>query len=434
MSIESQSYSRENLEANIFADTKKELSLLKENIFDSRIEQQDELIEKKKEWFWDYLQENGIDTNEFPKASWLGKFLRTFRYYKEIKDVTTEKSIPLNYFFGLKMIEGEWDPSTINTLDWWAGISQIQPDTFTWFCSTKLKKNYKVFSDDPKYSAYDYATLMNDPSMKKQYPKEINRRPAVNKIIADVLVKIKKEWWYPALIALDDRFNPDIALEFSAEYLLYCKTYVNTKWFTDKSWDVYKNDPKFNFEWMLAFNGYNKWPASFDVGVTWNHLKNLKTRIEQYDLYSQKLTDLLKKWYTYEEVLFNIKKDEKDWQKIPEDSIPKTISPKIIDFPSFLTNSEESKSVIPELDFGFKTPEKKPEITLTFLNKSQDKLWNVYKTTLSKDINFVIDLNYIQKEFPGKELQFTDATWKKLPLEKLLNLKKWAILYVREKI
>jgi hypothetical protein len=43
--------------------------------------------------------------------------LRTFRYYKDIKNIATEKDIPVNYFFGLKMIEGEGDPSAVNTLD-----------------------------------------------------------------------------------------------------------------------------------------------------------------------------------------------------------------------------------------------------------------------------------------------------------------------------
>ena len=268
-------------EKTLFTDIKKELSSLKTEILEQG-------IEKRKEWFADYLKK-WINTNEFPKASWLGKFLRTFRYYKNIKDIATEKNIPLNYFFWLKMIEGEWDPSAINTLDWWAGISQIQPDTFKQFGKDNLKKNYKIFSDHLDYKKFNYNTLT-----KKQW----KSREEANKIIANQLMKIKQKWWYPALIELDDRFNPNIALDFSAEYLLHCKKYVNTKSFTHTSRDVYKNDKNFDFEWMLAFNWYNKWPKRFDVDVLWNHLQNLKTRIKQYNLYSQRLTTLLKKWYT----------------------------------------------------------------------------------------------------------------------------------------
>lgn len=384
-------------ETKLFTDIQQELSDLKTEILE-----QD--IETKKEWFGDFLKK-WINITEFPKASWVGKFLRTFRYYKDIKNIAIEKNIPLNYFFWLKMIEGEGDPSTINTADGWAGISQIQPDTFKQFGKDNLGKDYKIFSDDPKYSYYDYDNLT------KKLGK--NRKEA-NKIIADVLVKIKKEWWYPALIALDDRFNPNIALEFSAEYLLHCKTYVNTKWFTNESWDVYKNNEKFDFEWMLALNWYNKWPVYFDVDVLWTHLQNLKTRVDQYDFYSQRLTVLLKKWYSYEEILLNIKKEEKDWQRI---------------------GKKEEKRNIPDIHFPFKSPEiQKEKITLNFLNKSQDQLWNVYKTTLPTDVTSIAYFKEIYSLLPGKELQFTDATGQKIETTELLRLKKWDILYIKEKI
>lgn len=418
MSIESQSYSRENLEADIFANTQKELSWLKESILGTN-------IEEKREWFWRYLQTNGIDKNEFPRDGWLGKFLRTFRYYKEIKNISTEKWIPMNYFFALKMIEGEGDPSAINTLDWWTWISQIQPDTFKRFCSQHLKKDYKVFYDDPKYTYFNYDNLTKN----LWYTRE-----KANYIIAQKLLKIRKDCNYDMtkLMALDDRFNPQIALEFSAEYLLYCKEYVNTKTLTDKSWDVYKNDKKFDFEWMLALNGYNKWPKRFDVDFTGNHLTNLKNRVDQYDLYSQRLSDLLKKWYTYEEVLFNIKKEEKDRWKLPKNP---SIAKKNIDIPTFVSQSKEPESAIPTIDsMIFKTPEKQQKPTLTFLNKSADKQRNVYKTILTKDIKTIIDLNDIYKKLPGKKLQFTNATWEKIETSKLLTMKKWDVLYVKEKI
>jgi hypothetical protein len=46
MSIESQSYSRENLEADIFADTQKELFALKQEIVDNDPEKKVNLKEK----------------------------------------------------------------------------------------------------------------------------------------------------------------------------------------------------------------------------------------------------------------------------------------------------------------------------------------------------------------------------------------------------
>ncbi len=384
--------------------TKQELSKLKENIFL-------EWIEKKKEDFGNYLQKKGIDIQKFPKASWLGKFLRTFRYYKDIKNIAIEKNIPLNYFFWLKMIEGEGDPSTINTGDWWAGISQIQPDTFKQFGKDNLGKNYKIFSDNPKYKDFSYEKLTK---------KDGKTREQANAIIANILMNIKKEWWYPALIAIDDRFNPQIAIEFSAEYLLYCKKQVNTKWFTDKSWDVYKNDPKFDFEWMLALNGYNKWPKSFDVDVTWNHLTNLKTRVNQYDLYSERLTELLKKWYTYEDVLNNISlSDPAQRKKIPQ--TPNIPIPNI--FKEIATTEKPTN----------KGPESKNMENLTYLNKSSDKQWYVYKYTIVSDITNALDLSTLFQAFAWTTFMITDKNGDELSWSDIPS-KKWAYFYIKEKI
>jgi hypothetical protein len=57
--------------------------------------------------FAKYLKETGINKDQFPRESGLGKFLRTFRYYAGIQETATQHKIPLDHFFALKMIEGE---------------------------------------------------------------------------------------------------------------------------------------------------------------------------------------------------------------------------------------------------------------------------------------------------------------------------------------
>ncbi|MEI7918652.1 MAG: hypothetical protein WCH65_00070 [bacterium] len=90
--------------------------------------------------------------------------------------------------------------------------------------------------------------------------KQHKKREVVNAIIAKKLLQIKKEKHsdFGELSKLDDRFNPTIALEFSAKYLVYCKKNINLATLKNASWDKYKKDPKYNFEWLLALNGYNK--------------------------------------------------------------------------------------------------------------------------------------------------------------------------------
>jgi hypothetical protein len=86
---------------------------------------------------------------------------------------------------------------------------------------------------------------------------------------------------------------------------------------------------------------------------------------------------------------------------------------------------------------AFLTPTEKEKITnseITYLNKSKDKLSNVYKTTLSTDITSPLDLRYVYQQFPGKELDFTDVDGEKLDTRKILNLKKGDIVYIKEKI
>ncbi len=397
---------------SLMKSTKESLSRLKKDILFNHKETISSDIEQKREWFGDYLKTHGIDRNTFPREGGIGKFLRTFRYYKDIKNIALKKWIPTGYFFWLKMIEGEGDPTNINTLDWGTGISQIQPDTFKWFCSQHLKKNYKVFYDNPKYAAYNYDTLM----------KKHKNREKVNQIIANKLVAIRKECNYDMskLMALDDRFNPQIALEFSAEYLLFCKKKVNTKTLTDKSRKKYKNDPKYDFEWMLAFNGYNKWPNNFAKNFEWSHITNLKKRIDQYTLYSKRLSDLLKAWYSYDDIMTNILiADPKQRKKSKKTA-------NITDKGNTTTSSLEK--II--------TSNKLP---ITYINKSKDGKRNVYKYTLPTDRNSFIprDLIHfisISKIFLWKTIQITDEDW--IPLVDPFNFprKKWQSIYIKEKI
>lgn len=381
-------------EHTFLLDLQKEIASIQKELWWTKKEILNQSIEEKRERFGVYLQQQGIDKNRFPRAWWLGKFLRTFRYYKDIKTIALDRQIPLNYFFGLKMIEWEGDPTNINVADWWAGISQIQPDTFKWFNAEHLKKPGKVFSDDPKYKAYDYTLL------KEQH----GSRTKANKIIADKLVEIRKEHKYDMskLIALDDRFNPQVALEFSADYLLYCKKHVKTEKLKDASRNTYKNDKEFDFVWMLALNGYNKWPSNYDNNFNGTHINNLKTRIRQYNTYSQKLNDLLSAGYHFDQILDMLANDSQTTTTTSPSPLKKTI-------------------------------QSLPPHTLQFLNLSKDKQWNVYQFSLDAQQP---SYDFIQKlilRFGGKEIQLTDANGKQYTRKDIAHMSNTTI-YLKEKI
>jgi len=401
---------------SLIQSTKESLFWLKKDILLNTRETITPEIEKERMWFSSYLKEQGIDGNLFPRTSGLGKFLRTFRYYGNIKTISIQNNIPLSYFFWLKMIEWEGDPTNINISDWWTWISQIQPDTFKWFSSQHLKKNYKVFYDNPKYAAYNYDTLI----------KQWKSRKEANKIIADKLVAIRKSYWYDLnkLMALDDRFNPTIALDFSAKYLLFCKSKVNTKTLKDTSWNKYKNDPKYDFERMLAFNGYNKWPKNFAKNFEWSHITNLKKRIEQYNLYSNRLTILLKAWYSYEDIMANIGiQNPQQWKKTHTQQKN-----------TFFTKEKKSAPLS-----SFERLVKNAKISLEYLNKSKDGKRKVYKYTLPTSNDFSAPKDLMQfirnsKIFLWKTIKITDANGITLTNPFNFPLKKWQSLYIKEKI
>ncbi len=401
---------------NLKKSTKELLFWLKKDILFNSKETISLDIEKQRTWFGTYLREHGVDKNLFPRKSGIGKFLRTFRYYEDIKTISKKNDVPFRYFFWLKMIEGEGDPTNINISDGGAWISQIQPDTFKWFSSQHLKKNYKVFYDSPKYSAYNYDTLIKQGKSRKE----------ANKIIADKLVQIRKNYGYDLnkLMKLDDRFNPSIALDFSAKYLLFCKSKVNTKTLTNTSRNKYKNDPKYDFEWMLAFNGYNKGPKSFAKNFEWSHISNLKKRIEQYDLYSKRLTDLLKAGYSYDDIMTNITIEN------PQQRTKKTKQKEI----SFFSKEKKHTSFS-----SFERLIKNTNIPLTYINNSKDGKRKVYKYILPTNNNFFAPKDLMQffrisKIFLWKTIQITDEDW--VPLANPLNFpnKKWQAIYVKEKI
>ncbi len=368
-------------EERVLHDSKMDLRLLKNEVVSDTIEQ-------KKADFSLYLKKNGINSKIFPRSSWKWKFLRTFRYYSEIAQSIKHTDIPMDYFFALKMIEWEWDPTNINVTDGWAGISQIQPDTFTWFSKKYLNKKWKIFSDLPQYKAYDYTVLM----------KKYNNRDKVNNIIAHKLLKIKSDSNenFGKLAKIDDRFNPKIALEFSAQYILYCKQQVTTKELTDSYRDIYKNDKTFDFGWLLAFNGYNKWPKNFSEKFDGSHISNLKVRIQQYREYSKQLEIYLKQWLNNQQIVQNFKDNE-----------PK----KIVHTPIQTTQQ------------------------LSYLNKSKDKQRNVYKFILPSSGSFSTTDQFIQlttflsTKFAHKTITLSDEYW-----NPLRSYKKWDIIYIKEKI
>ena len=64
-----------------------------------------------------------------------------------------------------------------------------------------------------------------------------------------------------ALENLDERFNITKCIETTAQYLADIKKNVDDKKddvCKDASWNSYKNDVEYDFDRMLALNGFNK--------------------------------------------------------------------------------------------------------------------------------------------------------------------------------
>ena len=398
-------YTEETTVDDVLEETKTSLSELKESVDTN----------PQKITFAKYLKEKGINKEDFPRDSGLGKFLRTFRYYAGIKETATQHKIPLDHFFALKMIEGEGDPTNINVYDGWAGISQIQPDTFKQFSRDTLKRQYKVFSDDSKYKAWDYATL------RKKYS-----RSDANALIAKKLVDIKENTLksdFGKLTKLDDRFNPKIALDFSAQYLLHCKAKIDAKALLKEPLKTYATKYNgFDFARLLALNGYNKWPANYDTNVydtqrdvdkdkypnktyTDHHLHNLTTRITQYRAYTAWMQGWIKQWLSGE---------------------------------ALMNKFREKAGVAVSNVKPVAKIEKKAELIvkdkLQYVWVSKDKQWKIYKYAVLPPYtyNFYQMIN-IRLAFPGKTIEFTDNKGNLLTPWNAPQ-KKWDVLYIREKI
>ncbi|MFA6255795.1 MAG: hypothetical protein WC606_01305 [Candidatus Absconditabacterales bacterium] len=279
------------LTSEVIKETKTALSELKESV--------SEAVQQKKCEFATYLKKAGVDKKKFSLASGMVNFFNTFRYYPEIEKTAKSVGVPMEYLFALNMIEGEGNPVNINIADGGAGISQIQPDTLKWFDQNHLKKNLKVFSDNPLYKTWDYNELL------KKHSKEKSPRKKANAEIAKKLVEIRKNYNFDVskLSALDDRFNPQTALNFSAQYLLYCKKQVNLSKLKDKSWDKYKHDSNFDFQRLLALNGYNKGPNNFAKKFTGDHISRFKSRLTRYRNYSERLEGYIQQGLSNEHIL-----------------------------------------------------------------------------------------------------------------------------------
>lgn len=69
--LEAMKYIEDLNESEVLAETETSLSELKESV----------KLNEQKINFAKYLKETGINKDQFPRESGLGKFLRTFRYY-----------------------------------------------------------------------------------------------------------------------------------------------------------------------------------------------------------------------------------------------------------------------------------------------------------------------------------------------------------------
>lgn len=243
--------------------------------------------------FGNYVEQQ--DLTKIDRRTPLGRFLRIARYGDHVWEASKKYDIPFDYFFALIMVESQWNTASINEADGGVGFIHFQPD---------VAKEYgmKVFTDNPKYSQYDFATLQKKGKSKVEIYKIHGR------ILTWLMGKSMS-----TLEQLDDRFHTIKCIQATARYLHKIKSkYVDKKMAkecTNSSWDIYKKDSEFDFAWMLTLNWFNKWPNRFAVNFAGgSHIKNIKTNLRAMRSYWSYVAEQMMKWRSYQDIFLGLQK------------------------------------------------------------------------------------------------------------------------------
>ena len=254
-------------------------------------------LEQSKKEFGDFIALHK-DLHQYDKSSTFWRWIRIARYDKNIrKALEHAPHIAFELFQGLYMVEWEWNTWSINSRDGWAGLIHFQPDV------AKKERNMKIFTDDPKYSQYDFDLLRSQGKSKQK----------IYALHGKILEEIRQENDGQArLSGLDDRFNPKICLEQAAIKLE--KTYKSAKKLLDDDnpgpkesafKDYVKNTIHGDIYQYAAINWFNKWQWSFYVISTeksGNHMQNVKKNADDAKKYNKVLEQGILQWLSGEDL------------------------------------------------------------------------------------------------------------------------------------
>ncbi len=241
---------------------------------------QDSLTDAKFVEFGHFLEQQ--DLTKIERTTTLWRYLRIARYRDDIKKSAEIYGIPFEYLFALIMVESQGNTWSINERDGWAGFIHFQPD---------VAKEYglKLFTDTKKYAQYDFTTLSDQWRSKEKIYKKHGE--LLQKLMGKSMAELEK---------LDDRFHTTKCITATAKYLAKIKKNVDKKknsMCKDASWNTYKHDTEFDFDWMLTLNGFNKWPNRFTVGFAdGSHIKNIKNNLSAMRTYEQYVHHMIHLW------------------------------------------------------------------------------------------------------------------------------------------
>lgn len=400
-------------EANIIAETKKELGLLKQEI----IENDPKKIDLKKKpinlWYKEINKEKKITINlpDAYSAQW--RILRCMRW-KSMTDAVEDKyDIPRWLLLAMMAQEGMGDPTMPNLgWDWWLWLIHIQGKNAADYWLKTL----------PRY---------NEGMRDLKHGEEINKAKKEN---GD---DVKK------LIKVDDRFHPLMGLDCSARFLK--DVYNRTDAWPDRRINAlkkYSGRPTLNeyvrpvVKYWLLVNEY-----------TWDSLPNFTTSTNKE---IQKMRDAKQITLSWVTVPLDIVKTSSEKLSITLDWKPASYEQYLSYFNQQAVNywlndykklSEESNvftkpealATVSPKKLWEKDPTRKETKDLKYLNKSKDKEWFVYKYTIPSDITSVLDLTTLFSVFAWTTFQVTNETWDELKRPNIPS-KKWEHFYIKEKI
>lgn len=403
MSVESQSYSRETLDANILSNTSKELFWLKKEIVDNDPEKKVDL--KKKPitlWYKEIYKEQKIAINLPDEYSAQWRILRCMRW-KSITDVV-ENKYDIPRWLLLAMMAQEWmgDPTMPNLWwDWWLWLIHIQ---------AKNAADYGL-KTLPRYN---------------EWMKDLQHGKEITKAKKDHNNELKE------LIKVDDRFHPIMGLDCSARFLK--DVYNRTEPGKDRRINALRK-----YSWR-ALNDYLRPVVKYWILIneyTWDKLPDF-TKSTNSEI--QKMKDAKTFIINDVDVPINIVKTSVesriitiDWKTVSYEVYLEYFNKQAINYwlndykKSFVTPQETTQ---PEKLLK-KNPVDRNTKDLKYLKESKDKQWYVYKYTIPSDIT-IFDLTNIYKKFLWTTFQITDANGDEIKRPNIPS-KKWDVFYIKEK-